>query len=109
MYVLAFEDQNTFPKWNIFLLLLLVLHVGLSVAEHPPKVKYFFKAILMLVLSACVLHVLAFEDQNTLPKWNIFCYCSFFCILAFMYQKTPTTGDGERNWIICMFHTLFCA
>ena len=26
-----------------------------------------------------------------------------------MYQNTPTTGNGERNWIICIFHTLFCA
>ena len=105
--------------------------LAFQVAKHPPKVKYFFKAILLLVLSACVyvltfedqntlpkwnifcycsfFCILAFQDQNTLPKWNIFCYCSFFCILTFIYQNTPTTGNGERNWIMLhISHIVLC-
>ena len=39
----------------------------------------------------CLFYVLAFQDQHTLPKWNILsqsCYCSLFYVLAFQDQHT---------------------
>ena len=50
------------------LLLLLVLCIGLSGPAHPPKVKYSVSKLLLLLL--------AFQDQHTLPKWNILGGCA---------------------------------
>ena len=39
----------------------------------------------------CLFYVLAFQDQHTLPKWNILsqsCYCCLFYVLAFQDQHT---------------------
>ena len=41
LYVLAFQDHNTLPKWNIFCYCSLIVCIGLSVPQHPPKGKYF--------------------------------------------------------------------
>ena len=40
-YVLAFHNYNTLPKWNIFCYCSLIVCIGLSGPQHPPKVKYF--------------------------------------------------------------------
>ena len=63
------------------LLLLLVLCIGLSGPAHPPKVKYSLKSCY-----CCLFYVLAFQDQHTLPKWNILSqssYCRFERIFHF--------------------------
>ena len=35
------------------------------------------------------LYVLAFQDHNTLPKWNIFCYCSFVICIGLSWPQYP--------------------
>ena len=44
--------------------------IGLEWPAHPPKVKYSLKLLLWLALSAHM-YVFSFQDQHTLPKWNI--------------------------------------
>ena len=71
MYVLAFQDQYTLPKWNIFCYCTFFCILAFQDQYTLPKWNIFFKAILLLVLSTHM-YVLAFQDQNILTKWNIF-------------------------------------
>ena len=35
------------------------------------------------------LYVLAFQYHKTLPKWNIFCYCSFVICIGLSWPQHP--------------------
>ena len=45
--------------------------IGLSRPQHPPKVKYFFQAVIV-ACSLCSYVCIGLSGPNTLPKWNIF-------------------------------------
>ena len=122
MYVLAFHNKHTLPKWNILsscycdLLSLLICmyfpsrtstlsqseifsdscYYGLfawnflSGPEHPLKVKYSFKAVIV----ACRLssYTVAYQDQYTLPKRNILSpshYCGLLSLLVYSGLSGP--------------------
>ena len=67
-YVLAFQDHNTLPKWNIFCYCSFILCIG-------------------------------FSGPNTLPKWNIFCYCSLIVCIGLWGPNTLP------KWNIFWTHT----
>ena len=105
-YMVAFQDQYTLPKRNILSkncycgLLSLLIYIGLSGPALPPKVKYSFKLLLWLAVSACM-YVLTCQDPHTLPQWNRSilsnCYCGFLSLLICMYWpfKTSTPSQSE--------------
>ena len=85
------------------LLLLLVLCIGLSGPAHPPKVKYSVKSC------CCLFYVLAFQDQHTLPKWNILSqssYCRFERIFHFGRVCWSWKANSNNNSFETEYFTL---
>ena len=105
-------NGSTPSQSEIFLVIVaFFLYIGLSDAKNPLQIQYFFKDILLVVPSARI-YALAFQGQNTLPKWNIFCYCMFLCIFAFELKRTLLKRNIFRYCrFLCIFafqwkHTL---
>ena len=82
LYVLAFQDQTP-SQSEIFSVIVAWLYV-LAFQDQTPSQSEIFSVIVAW------LYVLAFQDHNTLPKWNIFCYCSLIvCIGLSWPQHSP--------------------
>ena len=107
------SGPNTLPKWNIFCYCSLIICIGFSGPQHPPNsvivALLYVLAFQDLTLSQSEIfsvivawsYVLAFQDHNTLPKWNIFCYCSFILCTS--------TGCGlPTKYFLMSFRQYIC-
>ena len=45
------------------------------------EVKYSVSKLLLLLVLSAHMYVLAFQDQQTVPKWNILSQSCYFCLL----------------------------
>ena len=65
------QSEIFFPSCYCRLLSLLVCMYWPFKTKHPPKVKYFFKSVIV-DCSLCSYVCIGLSWPNTLPKWNIF-------------------------------------
>ena len=85
MYVLAFQDQYTFPKRNIFCYCSLFICIGLSRPVHPPKVKYS-----LLLYLVCI----EFPFSMTTPSQReIFSVITTFSYAVAFQDQTPSQSE----------------
>ena len=79
-YVLSFKDQTP-SQSEIFFVIVDCLYV-LGFKDQTPSQSEIFSVIV-----ACT-YVLTFQGHNTLPKWNILCYCSLFICIGISWPNT---------------------
>ena len=117
MYVLAFQDQYTFPKRNIFCYCSLFICIGLSRPVHPPKVKYSLLLYLVHIefpfstttpsqseiFSVIVTfsYAVAFQDQTPSQSEIFFqicyCYCRLLSLFVCMYWPSSTSTPCQSE------------
>ena len=116
-YVLAFQEQTPSQSEIFFqicycrLFSLLVCMYWPSRTKHPPKVKYFFKSVIV-ACSLCLYECIGLPGPNTLPKWNIFgswrwrpLYVTAEVVFKFKATMKPLLsyvdleGEGHCMWL----------
>ena len=103
-YTVTFQVQHTLPKRKIFsqsyfccLLSLLVCMYWPSRTSRLSESEIFSQDVIV----ACSLcsYTVAFQDQHTLPMWNILssCYCDLLSLLVCMYWPSRTSTPSQSE------------
>ena len=96
--MLTKNSQNVHRKYFWAILITFICHVKIDINMCEPHYVYLFflwTSSIVQVFDYLAIDIFLtinlFEDQHTLPKWNILsqsCYCCLFYVLAFQDQHT---------------------
>ena len=96
--MLTKNSQNVHRKYFWAILITFICHIKIDINMCEPHYVYLFflwTSSIVQVFDYLAIDIFLtinlFEDQHTLPKWNILsqsCYCCLFYVLAFQDQHT---------------------
>ena len=115
--MLTKNSQNVHRKYFWAILITFICDVKIDINMCEPHYVYLFflwTSSIVQVFDYLAIDIFLtinlFEDQHTLPKWNILsqsCYCCLFYVLAFQDQHTlPKWNILSQSCYCCLFYVL---
>ena len=115
--MLTKNSQNVHRKYFWAILMTFICDVKIDINMCEPHYVYLFflwTSSIVQVFDYLAIDIFLtinlFEDQHTLPKWNILsqsCYCCLFYVLAFQDQHTlPKWNILSQSCYCCLFYVL---